>query len=87
MGLVELIVMLAIGAVAGWLAGNLMRGSGFGLVGNIVTGLIGSLVGTFVGGVLSPVIGLNVSDLLNTLIWSTLGAIILLFIIGLIKKA
>lgn len=44
MGVVEILIMLAIGAVAGWLAGNLIRGGGFGLIGNIVVGLIGSVI-------------------------------------------
>ena len=82
MGIVELLVMLAIGAVAGWLAGNLMRGGGFGLIGNIITGLVGSVVGTFVGGMVSPALGLNFSGLVGTLIWATVGAVIVLLIIS-----
>lgn len=83
----QILIMLAIGAVAGWLAGNLMRGGGFGLVGNIIAGLVGSVVGTFIGGMVSGAIGLNVGGWLGTLLWATIGAVIVLFVIGLIKKA
>ncbi len=86
MDITAILIMLAIGAVAGWLAGNLIRGGGFGLIGNIVVGLIGSVVGTFIGGLISPKIGLAVPEIVNTLIWSTLGAVILLFIISLFKR-
>lgn len=83
----QILIMLAIGAVAGWLAGNLMRGGGFGLIGNIIAGLVGSVVGTFIGGMVSGAIGLNVGGWLGTLLWATIGAVIVLFVIGLIKKA
>lgn len=81
----DIIIMLAIGAVAGWLAGVIMQGYGFGLIGNIVVGIVGSVIGTFVAGLLNLSLGLP--ELASTLIWATLGAVILLFIIGLVKKA
>lgn len=87
MDITSILIMLAIGAVAGWLAGNLMRGGGFGLIGNIIAGLVGSVVGTFLGGMVSGSLGINISGLLGTLIWATIGAVIVLFVIGLIKKA
>jgi len=83
----QIIIMLAIGAVAGWLAGNLMRGGGFGLVGNIIAGLVGSVVGTFIGGMASGALGISLSGWIGTLVWATIGAVIVLFVIGLIKKA
>ena len=83
----QIIIMLAIGAVAGWLAGNLMRGGGFGLVGNIIAGLVGSVVGTFIGGMASGALGISLSGWVGTLVWATIGAVIVLFVIGLIKKA
>ena len=52
MDITGLIIFLAIGAVAGWLAGNLMKGGGFGLPGNIVVGVIGAVLGGFVFGLL-----------------------------------
>lgn len=82
----QILIILGIGALAGWLAGNFIRGGGFGLIGNIVVGLIGSFIGTFIGGFISPKIGLQVPEIVNTLIWSTLGAVILLSLIRLFKK-
>jgi uncharacterized membrane protein YeaQ/YmgE (transglycosylase-associated protein family) len=78
-----LIILLVIGALAGWLAGNIMRGGGFGLIGNIVMGLIGSIVGGYV----FQWLGLGASGMLGLLLSGVLGAVILLFIIGLIKRA
>lgn len=62
----QILVMLGIGAVAGWLAGIIMKGAGFGLIGNIIVGIVGSVIGTFVGGLLS--VNLGVGPLLGTLI-------------------
>lgn len=82
--IVSILVMLGIGAVAGWLAGIIMKGAGFGLIGNIIVGVIGSVIGTFLGGMLNLGIG---NELVSTLIWAVIGAVILLFIIGLVKRA
>ncbi len=79
-----LLVFLLVGAAAGWIAGNLMRGGGFGLVGNIVVGIIGAFLGSWLLGLLKISIG---SGLLNSLITSVIGAVVLLFVVGLIKKA
>jgi uncharacterized membrane protein YeaQ/YmgE (transglycosylase-associated protein family) len=81
----QILIMLGIGAIAGWLAGIIMKGAGFGLIGNIIVGIVGSVIGTFIGGVLS--VNLGVSPLLGTLIWAVIGAVILLFVIGLVKRA
>lgn len=88
MGIVEIITILAIGAIAGWLAGQLMKGAGFGLIGNIVVGIIGSFIGTFLGGIAAGA-GLAIPSptLLSAIIWATLGAMLLLFVIGLVKKS
>lgn len=74
---------ILIGAAAGWLGGQFMKGSGFGLVGNIVVGIIGG----FLGGWLFGVLGLS-SDgsLIGSLVTATIGAIVLLFIVKLVKK-
>lgn len=72
MGVVEILIMLAIGAVAGWLAGNLIRGGGFGLIGNIVVGLIGSVIGTFIGGMVSGALNLNIPGIVGSIIWATI---------------
>jgi uncharacterized membrane protein YeaQ/YmgE (transglycosylase-associated protein family) len=79
-----LIIWLVIGAIAGWLAGQIMTGFGFGLIGNIILGIIGALV----AGWLLPRIGLYIGggiigDIINALI----GAIVVLFVIGLLKRA
>ena len=80
----SLIAFLLIGAVAGWLAGLLMRGGGFGLLGNIVVGIIGA----FVGGFLFGLVGLSAGGgLVGSLITAVVGAAALLFIVGLFKKA
>lgn len=71
------------GAVAGWLAGQIMKGRGFGLIGNIVIGIIGA----FVGGTIFSYLGISAgSGLVGSLISAVAGSIVLLFIIGLIKK-
>ena len=75
-------MFLAIGAVAGWLAGTLMKGGGFGLLGNIVVGIIGAVIGGFVFGLL----GITTSSLIGSLITAVVGAGILLFLVGLVKN-
>jgi uncharacterized membrane protein YeaQ/YmgE (transglycosylase-associated protein family) len=79
----SLIGFLIIGAVAGWLAGLLMRGGGFGLLGNIVVGIIGAFVGGFLFGMAGISAG---SGLVGSLVTAVIGAAVLLFIVGLIKK-
>jgi uncharacterized membrane protein YeaQ/YmgE (transglycosylase-associated protein family) len=75
------ILWLIIGAVAGWLAGNIMQGGGFGLVGNIVVGVIGSLLGGFLlGGLLSSL------GTLGSLLTAVIGAVILLYVVGWFSK-
>ncbi len=84
MDLSTLLVMLAIGAVSGWLAGFIRQGYGFGLLGNIVIGILGSFVGKWVLEQLHISTG---SGLLGVIIKSVIGALILLFLLGLIRKA
>ena len=79
----SLIITLAIGALAGWLAGNIMKGRGFGAIGNIIVGIVGAVLGGFVFGLL----GVTAGGLIGSIITATVGAIILLFIIGIVKKA
>jgi len=82
MGIESLIVFLIVGAVAGWLAGQLVKGYGFGLVGNIVVGIVGA----FLAGWLLPGLGLGLSGIVGSIVYAALGAIILLLLIGLIKR-
>ncbi|MBE0412424.1 GlsB/YeaQ/YmgE family stress response membrane protein [Yoonia sp.] len=84
MGIESLLVILIIGAIAGWLAGQIMKGFGFGLLGNIVLGIVGA----FVAGLIFPVIGLGFGGgILASIVHATLGAVIVLFLIRLAKRA
>ena len=79
----SLILFLIIGVLAGFLAGKIMKGGGFGLVGDLVLGVIGAFVGGWVFGML----GILPVGILGTLISATAGAVLLLFLIRLVKKA
>jgi uncharacterized membrane protein YeaQ/YmgE (transglycosylase-associated protein family) len=79
-----LIIWLVIGAVAGWLAGLIMEGYGFGLIGNIVVGIVGALI----AGWLLPKLGfVLIGGVGAAIINAVIGAVILLAIIGFVKKA
>lgn len=80
----NLLVILIIGAIAGWLAGNIRRGYGFGLLGNIVVGVLGAFVGSLISRETGIFIG---SGLLGTIIMAVLGALVLLFLIGLVRRS
>lgn len=73
---------LIIGLLAGWLAGQIMRGRGFGVLGNLVVGIVGA----FIGGILFSLIGLSAHGVIGELISATAGAVVLLFLAGLLKK-
>ncbi len=75
---------ILIGLAAGWLAGQLMKGGGFGVIGDIIVGVIGALLGGFLFGSLGVFPG---GGLLGSLVVATIGAVILLFLLRLIKKA
>jgi uncharacterized membrane protein YeaQ/YmgE (transglycosylase-associated protein family) len=79
----HLLWFLLIGLVAGWLAGKLTKGSGFGAMGNIVLGVLGS----FVGGFVFRQIGITAGGTLGSLIVATVGAAILIYVVRLFKKA
>jgi uncharacterized membrane protein YeaQ/YmgE (transglycosylase-associated protein family) len=84
MGIEALLVILVIGAVAGWLAGLVVKGYGYGLVGNIVIGIVGAVIGGF----LLPRVGLSLGGgILGAIVSATIGAVILLFLIRLVKRA
>jgi uncharacterized membrane protein YeaQ/YmgE (transglycosylase-associated protein family) len=84
MALEAILIILIIGAVAGWLAGQIVRGMGFGLIGNIVVGIVGA----FIAGWLLPRIGIVIGGgMLGSIINATIGAVVLLVIVGLIKRA
>ena len=84
MGVEGLIVFLIIGAIAGWLAGLIVKGYGFGLLGNIVVGIVGALI----AGWLFPTLGISLgSGIVAAIIHAAIGAIILLVLIRLVKSA
>ena len=80
----EFIWFIVVGLIAGWLAGVLVKGGGFGVVGDIVVGVIGALLGGWLFGAMGIWPG---GGLLGSIIIATIGAIILIFIIRLIKRA
>jgi uncharacterized membrane protein YeaQ/YmgE (transglycosylase-associated protein family) len=77
-----LLIFVVIGAVAGWLAGVIMKGGGFGLLGNIVVGIIGGVVGGF----LFRLLAIAAGGLIGSIVTATVGAVVLLFLVGLFKK-
>ncbi len=79
----SIVVMLLIGAIAGWLAGLILKGSGMGILINIIVGIVGAFIGSY----LFTLIGFSVgSGILGAVITSTAGAVVLLFIIGVLRK-
>lgn len=85
MDIVSLIIFLLIGLVAGWLASRIVGGGGFGLVGDLVVGVIGAVIGGF----LLPQVGLGAlvaEPIINAVIVATIGAVILLLILRLVKR-
>ncbi len=83
MDLASILLFLAIGAIAGWLAGVLIRGGGFGLLGNIVIGIVGAVIGGFVLGLL----GLSASGTIGEIVSATVGAVVLLVLVRALKRA
>ncbi|AOF90942.1 MULTISPECIES: GlsB/YeaQ/YmgE family stress response membrane protein [Rhizobiaceae] len=84
MGIESILVFLIVGAIAGWLAGLIVSGFGFGLVGNIVVGIVGA----FIAGFLFPRLGFSIGGgILAAIIHATIGAVILLVLIKVIKRA
>jgi uncharacterized membrane protein YeaQ/YmgE (transglycosylase-associated protein family) len=79
-----ILAALVIGAIAGWLAGLIVRGAGFGLVGNIVIGIIGALVASW----LLPQLGVSLGgSAMRDIVNATIGAVIVLVILSLVRRA
>jgi uncharacterized membrane protein YeaQ/YmgE (transglycosylase-associated protein family) len=77
-----LLVILFVGLVAGWLAGKVVRGSGFGIIGDIVIGIAGAFVASF----LFPKLGIRIgTGLVSEIVYSTIGAVILLVVVRLVR--
>ncbi len=79
----SLIALLLVGLIAGWLAGKLIDGTGFGIVGDIIIGIIGAFIGNWLLGALGLFIGMG---LIGAIISATIGAVVLLVVIKMIKK-
>jgi len=79
-----ILVLLLVGLVAGWLAGQIVRGRGFGLIGDLVVGVVGAFIGNWIFGALGIFIGMG---LIGAVISATIGAVILVAIIRLVRRA
>ena len=80
----SLLVILLIGAIAGWLAGQIVQGTGFGLVGDIIIGIIGAFIASW----LFPQLGLHLgAGIVAQIIAATIGAVLLLFIMRLVRRS
>ena len=79
----DIVIFLLIGATAGWIAGRIMEGGGFGLLGNMIVGVIGSVLGKYLAGLVG--IGLE-GGIFTSLLTAVAGAVILLFVVGIIKN-
>jgi uncharacterized membrane protein YeaQ/YmgE (transglycosylase-associated protein family) len=80
---VSFIILLIVGAVAGWLGSRLVHGRGLGALGNILVGVVGAAI----GGIVFSAVGLAAYGLLAQIISATIGAVILLYVVGLVKRA
>jgi uncharacterized membrane protein YeaQ/YmgE (transglycosylase-associated protein family) len=78
---VGIVYLILVGIIAGWLAGKIMRGTGFGLLGDLVVGVVGSLLGGFVFGLL----GISSYNLIGSIAIATAGAILLLYLIRYVR--
>jgi uncharacterized membrane protein YeaQ/YmgE (transglycosylase-associated protein family) len=78
----SVLAWIIIGAIAGWLAGLLVKGYGFGLIGNIVIGILGAGI----AGILAQSLGLYTASTAGNIVAATVGALILLFLIGLVRR-
>jgi uncharacterized membrane protein YeaQ/YmgE (transglycosylase-associated protein family) len=79
----SLIYVLIVGAISGWLAGQIKRGFGFGLLGNIIVGIVGAFVGNWIFGQLGVSLG---AGLISTILTSIIGALVVLTVIGLFNS-
>jgi uncharacterized membrane protein YeaQ/YmgE (transglycosylase-associated protein family) len=79
----NLLILLLVGLVAGWLTGKVMRGSGFGVIGDIIIGLLGAVVGSWLFGQL----GVFPTGLLGSIVVAFVGAVLLVFVVRLLRRA
>jgi len=84
MGVENIIIWLIVGAIAGWLAGLVVSGTGFGLIGDVIVGIIGAII----AGWLLPRIGIHIGGgLIASIINAFIGAVILLIVLRLVRRA
>ena len=79
----HLLWFLLIGLVAGWLTGQLMKGGGYGLIGDLVLGVVGAFVGSWI----FDALGISTRGLIGSLIAATAGAVVLVLLVRLMKRA
>ncbi len=79
----NLLVLVVVGILAGWLAGKIMKGRGFGLIGDLVVGVIGAFLGSWLFGVLHVSIG---GGLISAFITAVVGSLVLLMLLRLIRS-
>jgi uncharacterized membrane protein YeaQ/YmgE (transglycosylase-associated protein family) len=78
----SLLVILFVGLVAGWLAGQIVQGTGFGLVGDLIIGILGAFIGSW----LLPQLGIHLgTGLISAILNATIGALVLLLIVRLVR--
>ncbi|WP_456269945.1 GlsB/YeaQ/YmgE family stress response membrane protein [Kushneria sp. AK178] len=77
----SIILWLIIGGLAGWIAGKIMRGGGFGILGNIVVGIVGAVL----GGAIFSMLGIGSNNIIGSLVVAVIGSVILLWLVSLIK--
>lgn len=80
----NLIYVLIVGAIAGWIAGEIKRGFGYGLFGNILVGILGAFVGNWLFAQLGVSLG---AGLVGVILTAVIGALVLLFVVGLVKRS
>ena len=81
----SILIIVVVGLIAGWLAGRIVRGAGFGLIGNIAVGIVGALIATW----LFPKLGIRIpigTGLVRQIVYATIGAVLLLLILGLFAR-
>ena len=84
MGIESIIVLLLVGAVAGWLAGKIVSGYGYGLIGNVVVGILGAFIASWI----LPRLGIGIGGgIVASIIHATIGAVILLALLLVVRKA
>lgn len=86
MSIESILIWILLGAVAGWLAGQIYKGAGFGLGGNIIVGILGSFIGGWLGGKLGIAGATTGGFSLASILTAVGGAVVLLFIVGLVKR-